>query len=145
MDERTMLNGLKRISGLKGALPTEDRRIISEAHRWIFEHWLTLPLKEARLLSLEEIQALPDHAVVWEEVWCEDFDLNQDGDAVGNGKMIRELAPVEKLGNVMHGAGMDTDINERMLLPDRGCTVRYWLGRPTESQMEGAAWPDDAG
>lgn len=140
-----MLNGLKRISGLKGALPTEDRRIISEAHRWIFEHWLTLPLKEARLLSLEEIQALPDHAVVWEEVRLEDFDLSQEGEPVMTGEIIHELAPVEKLGNVMHGAGMDTDINERMLLPDRGCTVRYWLGRPTESQMEGAAWPDDAG
>ena len=32
---RIMLNGLKRISELKGCLPIDDRRIIREAYFWI--------------------------------------------------------------------------------------------------------------
>ena len=34
-EARIMLNGLKRISELKGVLPSDDRRIIREAYFWI--------------------------------------------------------------------------------------------------------------
>ena len=34
-EARIMLNGLKRISELKGVLPTNDRQIIRDAYFWI--------------------------------------------------------------------------------------------------------------
>ena len=95
--------------------------------------------KEARLLTLEEIEKAPDYTLIYEEVridWraCHVESMKED-------KVEYNFAPVEKRGDKLFGSGMDTDICPDMFGESGSeCQVRYWLGRPTDEQREATPW-----
>lgn len=96
----------------------------------------------ARILSYEEIEALPELAVVFEEVrvdWEKEVkyypDLMPKDEAVDV-----SIAPVEKQGRKLCGSGINTDICPGMLDEYRGTQVRYWSARPSYEQRKAAPW-----
>jgi len=96
----------------------------------------------AMILSYEEIEALPELAVVWEEVrvvW-EEAVKNYPGLIPEDEAVDVSIAPVEKQGRKLCGSGMDTTIRPDMLDEDRGTQVRYWSARPSDEQREAAPW-----
>lgn len=105
-------------------------------------HALQILGQPARLLSYEEIEALPELAVVWEEVrvvW-EEAVKNYPGLMPEDDAVDVSIAPVEKQGRKLCGSGMNTDIRPDMLDEDRGTQVRYWSARPSDAQREAASW-----
>ena len=89
---------------------------------------LTAP---ARLLSFEEIEALPEFAVVWEEWrgWDEEYREN-----------ALEIAPVAKIGNGMAGNGIVTIRDPDMMAGSENGQSRWWTALPTNEQREGTPW-----
>ena len=68
MDRHTIINGLKRISQLKATLPTNDRRLISEA--------VEMLEKNAHIMSLPDlIEAYNEGWAVWLEVLRADVNI----------------------------------------------------------------------
>lgn len=101
--------------------------------------------EKARTLTLEEIQALPDHTVLWEEVkvvWLASMVRKIHGERIGltPGTVEVEMAPVEKRGAKVVGSGFFVEIAPEMFGGKKGEYVRYWLGRPTDEQREAEPW-----
>ena len=86
----------------------------------------------ARLLSFEEIQRLPEYAVVWEE-WIglpEEYRPEDWG-----------MAPVARIGGGLAGNGIITFIAPEMTeADDDGGQSRWWTAPPTKEQREGTPW-----
>lgn len=105
-------------------------------------HWENAALKEAahrlaqlgapaRLLSYEEIQRLPEFAVVWAEWrgWSEEYREN-----------VLEIAPAARIGNDLAGNGIITPIGPGMMDGDESGQSRWWTSLPTPEQREETPW-----
>ena len=85
----------------------------------------------ARLLAFEEIQRLPEHAVVWEE-WRgmpEEYRPTDWG-----------CAPVVRIGDGLAGNGVITFIMPGMLDGNEDGQTRWWTAMPSKEQREGTPW-----
>lgn len=86
----------------------------------------------ARLLSFEEIQRLPEYAVVWEE-WRglpEEYRPTDWG-----------VAPVAKIGGGLAGNGIITFIMPEMMDGNENDgQSRWWTNMPTPEQRERTPW-----
>lgn len=85
----------------------------------------------ARLLSFEEIQQLPEYAVVWEE-WR--------GTSEEYRHSSLEIAPVAKIGGRLAGNSIITFIMPGMMDGDENGQSRWWTAMPTEKQREETPW-----
>lgn len=89
-------------------------------------------LKEPKVLTLEELEALPRLSIVWIEYW--------DGELQGPGKTL--LAGMK----CYDGTVVDEDASsysdfQRDMTPDYdGSRWRFWLGKPTEEQRKAVKW-----
>ncbi len=85
---------------------------------------------EPKLMTVEELDALPPGSVVWEEY----LDVEWD---------ITELVPAMKLQGenaIMSESGY-SKIDEGMGDPDpEGNTFRWWSAKPTDEQRKAAKW-----
>ena len=91
--------------------------------------------KTPRLLTLEEIRALPLGAVIWQEYKAVDE----------NGDIDISLQPVMRsvcCGDaVLCDGESQTEIDTITLEPDEcGIMERYWSARPTDEQRKAVAW-----
>ena len=110
------------------------------------EAQLTFPLvEEAHLMTLEEIRNTPDHSVIWAEsriVYTE-----KEVEVIGGinpGDVDIDLAPMEKLGRKLIGAGLNTEIDEDMFTSGNWhWKIRYWNARPEDTQRSLTAWPSE--
>ena len=85
----------------------------------------------ARLLTYEEIEQLPEFAVVWEEWrgWAPEYREN-----------ALEIAPVARMGNGLAGNGITTIILPEMMDGDEEGQSRWWTALPTQEQREETPW-----
>lgn len=109
------------------ALGTADKKAVSMAAGMIRE---LKTLKDARVLTADEVTRTPAGTVLWEELYD-----GYDGS--------RRIYPV-----LVDGAGRigDTEVSilkeeaAASMLPDEaGCRLRWWNLRPSEEERE--AWP----
>ena len=110
---------------------------VSLPARWVEDVRKYLKREKPRLLTLEEIRALPDYTIVYEEHrfdWsrCPLEDFREDGVDI-------ELVPVEKAGDRLTGLSGYDVIDEQIFGRDE-VTTRVWLGRPTDEQREAEPW-----
>jgi len=111
---------------------------VSLPARWVEDVRKFLKSEKPRLLTLEEIKALPDYTIVYEEHrfdWsdCPVEQFRED-------KIDIEMAPVEKVGDRLSSiTGYDV-IDDRLFVQGETDRVRVWLGRPTDEQREAEPW-----
>lgn len=85
----------------------------------------------ARLLSFNEIQLLPEYAVVWEE-WHE---LPEEYRPTDWG-----IAPVARIGAGLAGNGIITFIEPAMMDSSEDGQSRWWSSLPTPEQRRTTPW-----
>lgn len=106
---------------------------------WVLKDALELlKAPEPRLLTEDEINALPDHTVLWQEVridWsaCKLNPFNEIG-------VEYEIAPVEKLGTVISESSGTTVIDADLLTAKDGVQLRFWSAWPTDEQRKAVSW-----
>ena len=107
------------------------------------EAQLTFPLvEEAHLMTLEEIRNTPDHSVIWEETRIVYTEKEAEIIGVNPGDVDIDLAPMEKLGRKLSGAGLNTEIDEDMFTSGN-CKIRYWNARPEDTLRSLTEWPSE--
>lgn len=90
-----------------------------------------------RLLTLEEIRALPLGAVIWLEYKAVDEDGNID---ISLHPVMRSVCCGDA---VICDGESQTEIDTITLEPDEcGSMERYWSARPTDEQREAVAWDE---
>lgn len=91
------------------------------------------------LLTLEDLKALPEGAIVWEEVRI-DWEKIEMKTPEDKGVEIT-IAPVVKRGDQLMDNSCTTDIDADMFgNPERGDQMRYWSNCPTDEEREATAW-----
>ena len=149
MDTDVMLRGLKRISELKGTLPSYDREVVGMAYVWICTHLEQRP----HVLTDEELAALPYGAVVWEENrFVSDTPLEQLVDANSEEEdvlcpMMRDNTPPRQAGirndfpKLANMDGQTVNIANTMFGPfEAGFQSRYWSAKPSTKDREEMPW-----
>ena len=91
--------------------------------------------KTPRLLTLEEIRALPLGAVIWLEYKA----VDEDGDIdISLHPIMRSVCCGDA---VLCDGESQTEIDTITLEPDEcGIMERYWSARPTDEQRKAVAW-----
>lgn len=106
---------------------------------WVLKDALELlKAPEPRLLTLDEINALPDHTVLWQEAridWSA-WELNP----LKEFGVEYEIAPVEKQGTVISDTSGTTVIDDDLLTANDGVQLRFWSARPTDEQRKAVSW-----
>ncbi len=139
-----MLNALDRIGTLTGVLPLDDLRVIRQARVWIQTE---ITLNRPRVLTLQELLALPEGAVVWEEnQYTRDTPMEQLLDTYSQEEDV--LQPMMRVNHgennpqLMNPDGYPVQIREGMFYyPTSGLRMRYWSAMPSQQDREETAWP----
>lgn len=117
MDRLTVINGLKRISGLKGVLPINDIKLINEA--------VEMLEKKAHIMSLPDLmEAYNEGWAVWLEV------LRSDTNIFMVTQVTDICIPEDRL--LMDSIGFSS--GHRQVLGLMGRQWRCWNERPTAQQ-----------
>lgn len=94
---------------------------------------------DCNLLTLEDLKALPEGSIIWEEVRI-DWDRTEQKVKDEEGVDIT-IAPVVKRGDQVMDNSCVTDIDEDMFGDSaKGDQIRYWSNCPTDEERKAAAW-----
>ena len=111
---------------------TDDETATFRCLRTLHEDAMNLIAPFPRILTLDELRALPVGAVVWEEY------RQDDGECW-------HLVPTVKSreGLLTNWYMQEIEIGPELLLRDPwGYQARYWSAEPDKHQMEGADWDE---
>ena len=126
MRDEDLINALQGMARHCVSVNHQENLILKKAARRLQQ--LTAP---ARLLSFNEIQLLPEYAVVWEE-WRE---LPEEYRPTDWG-----IAPVARIGAGLAGNGIITFIEPAMMDSSEDGQSRWWTAMPTAKQREETPW-----
>lgn len=126
MRDEDLINALQGMARHCVSVNHQENLTLKKAARRLQQ--LTAP---ARLLSYEEIQQLPEFAVVWEEWRGWEDEYRENG---------LEIAPVARMGSGLAGNGIITYIAPDMMDGDEDGQSRWWTAMPTAKQREETPW-----
>ncbi len=126
MTDAELANMVRGIARHMPSVNHQENKALQEAAKRLAQ--LAAP---ARLLTYEEIQQLPENAVVWEE-WQARLDKEW---ATEWG-----IAPVARMGNSLVGNGIITTIMPDMMDSSDYGQSRWWSSMPTRAQREETPW-----